>query len=519
MTDHDLHPRATASRMAAITVLLAALVMTAGFAQPTTDTLSIRYRGDISQLDPRRHSSLHDIGMADNIYSQLLRFIPGTAELIPDLATHWEISDDGLVYTFHLREGVQWHRGYGEVTAEDVKWTYETMLSGDFPSTGQFRFGMMDRVEAPDPYLVEIHLSEPHGPLLNKLGYPWNTGIVNRQAIEEFGADYTSHAIGSGPYMLESWTPNSEIVLVANPDYFEEGLPRTGRIVLVPIADDAVAAGPLGTGELVLGLFRDPDAVAALEANPNLVVDRGTQSAVSSLFYRMDRPPFEDLRVRQAVHHAIDKDTLLDTVLSGVATVAHTLVSPLADGSAEDSVVRYEYDPERARQLLTEAGYPDGFEVTLLTTQLEPWPLVSPILQFYLEEVGIRVDYRQLEHGTYGAERNNANYDMVVLTVTGPPDPDTWMQLVHSDNVPPGNNVSFYANQEVDLLIEQATATVDPAARADLYRQVQEQALEDAALVPIFHLGVQVIRRADVQGFDVPIAHDFPLKNVYIGSE
>ncbi len=509
--------RGTMIRAAILAVaLVAAQAVTTGAAQSIAEEVTIRYRGDITRLDPQYQSSLHDYGIADNIYSQLVRYVPGTAELTGDLAHTWEVSDDGRTYTFHLREGVQWHRDWGEVTAHDVKWTYDRMIAPDSDSPGRFDFGMIQSIETPDDYTVVMHLDEPHGPLLNKLGYNRRTGIVNQEAMEHFGDDYTANAIGSGPFMLAAYDPGERIVLEANPDYYEEGLPVTPRIVLIPISDDAVAAGPLGTGEVSLGLFRDPDTIASLEANPNLVVDRGQQSAISALYYRIDRPPFDDPRVRQAVHHAVDKETLVGSVLTGVASVAHSFITPLADGSAEDTVPRYEYSPERAMELLAEAGYPDGFSVDLLTTQLEPWPLVSPMLQFYLEEVGIDIEFRQLEHGTYGSERANSNYDMVVLTVTGPPDPDTWMGLVHTDNTPPGTNSSYFSNAEIDALIEEATATVDPEARAELYREIQELALAETAMLPVFHLGVQVVRDPRIQGFAVPIAHDFPLKNLYM---
>lgn len=500
-------------------LFITAVIVSASTAMAQVDTVRVRYRGDITRLDPQFQSSLHDYGVADNIYSQLVRLQPGTSNVIPDLATSWEVSDDGLTYTFHLREGVQWHRGNGEVTSEDVKWTYERMIGPDSTSPGRFDFASIQSIDAPDPYTVIFHLSAPHSPLLGKLAYNRLTGIVNREIIEAHPDDYNFHAIGSGPYMLESWTPGQEIVLIANPDYYEEGLPKTNRIILVPIADDAVAGGALGTGEVMLGLFRDPNTIATLEQNPNLIVDRGPQSAISALYYRMDRPPFDDIRVRQAVQHAINKEEIIADVLTGVANIAHTFITPLAKGSAADSVIRYEYDPDRARELLAEAGYGNGISVDLLTTQLEPWPLVSPILQFYLEEVGFHINFRQLEHGTYGAERANSNYDMVVLTVTGPPDPDTWMGLVHSLDTPPGFNSSYYNNPVVDALIDEATATVDEDVRADLYRQIQEIALEDAALVPIYHLGVQVVRNSRVDGFPVPIAHDFTLKYLVVHGE
>lgn len=510
------HPKPRATRPVLFTLLLIALLAFGFGALAQADSVTVRFRGDITTLDPQFQSSLHDYGVSDNIYSQLLRYEFGSSNIVGDLATSWEVSDDGLTYTFHLRQGVQWHRGFGELTSADVKWTYDRMLGPDSTSPGRFDYSSVDRIEAPDPYTVVFHLSAPHASLLGQLAYVARTGIANQRAIEQFGNEYNFNAIGSGPYMLDSRIPGQEIVLVANPDYYEEGLPKTRRIVLIPIADDAVAGGALGTGEVMLGLFRDPDTIAALEATPGIVVDRGPQSAISGLYYRVDRPPFDDIRVRQAVHHAINKEELVAEVLTGVATVAHTFITPLAQGSAGDTVPRYAYDPERARQLLAEAGYGGGISIDLLTTQLEPWPLVSPILQFYLEEVGFDVQFRQLEHGAYGTERANSNYDTVVLTVTGRPDPDTWMGLVHSSALPPGINSAYYNNPEIDALIAQATATIDDDERAALYVRIQELALEDAALVPIYHLGVQVVRHAQVEGFPVPIAHEFPLKYLVV---
>lgn len=512
MTDNDLSRKA---RSPLITILAAALVFVAGSlaTAQTEDVLTIRYRGDISGLDPQFTSSLNDIGVVDNIYSQLVRFVTGTAEIVGDLATHWDISDDGLEYTFYLREGVQWHRGYGEVTAADVRWTYERYLGDDATSSLRFDWLTIDRIETPDDYTVVFILSEPDAPFLSKLGYPRGTGIANQQAIEEFGADYAFNAIGSGPYMLERWVPGERIELVANPDYYEPDLPAADRIILVPIASDIVAAGAIETGELALGLFRDPDVVARLESLPGIVVDRASQSALSGLYYDMRTPPFDDLRVRQAIHHAINKQELVDAVLGGLATVAVSPFPPFVMGSTSD-VAQYDYDPERARELLAEAGYPDGFAATLLSTQLEPWPLVGPILQFYLGEVGIDIDLRQLEHGTYGSEREVSNYDLVVYTRTGLPDPFTWTGLFHSQTVPPGINSSYYTNAAADDLIDTALVTVDPEERAALYVQLLQLVMEDAALVPLFHVGVQVVRSEDVEGFDVPIGHDFPLKTV-----
>ncbi len=495
--------------------LLSAAVLTAGagFAQDDS-TMVIRYRGDLSTLDAQWQSSINDLGVADNIYSQLLRYEPGTADIIGDLAESWNVSDDGLTYTFHLRQGVQFHRGFGELTAHDVKWSYDRMVDPESTSPGRFHFSVVESIETPDDYTVVIHLKEPHSPFLGRLAYNARTGIQSRGAIEQYGDDYTFNAVGSGPYMLERWIPGERIILVANPDYYEEGLPRTERIELVPIADDIVAAGAIETGELAFGLFRNPDVIARLEARDNLVVDRTDQSAASALFFRMDRAPFDNPLVREALFHAVNAQELVESVLTGVAVEAESFVAPFVPG-ALSGVDRPEYDPERARELLAEAGYDASTPLVLLSTQLEPWPLVVPILAFYLQEAGFNVEIRQLEHGTYGSERASGNYDMVVVTVTGPPDPDTWMALVQSGNTPPGTNSSYYANPEVDELITRATTAVDPDSRVATYERIQQLAIEDRALLPLFHLTVQMVRDGSVAGFPVPNAHDFKLKTVY----
>ncbi len=495
-----------------IATLFAAIFVPFGLAQDS-DTIYVRYRGDVGRLDPIDMSSLHDYGVADNIYSQLVRFIPGTSEIEADLATSWEVSEDGLTYTFHLREGVQFHRGFGELTASDVKWSYDRLIGPESTSPGRFAFAPVASVEAVDDYTVRFHLHAPHSPLIGKLAYPRWTGVVNQTAREQFGDQYNFNAIGTGPFMLESWTPGDRIVLGANPDYFEEGLPATQRIVLIPISDDTVAAGALETGELAFGHFLNPEVIKRLEANPNLVVDRGPQSSISALYYRLDRAPFNDPLVVQALHHAIDRTGIVESVVSGVANPAYSIVTPLAPGATTDVSV-LEYDPILARQLLAESSYDPGRPLVFLSTQLEPWPLVAPLLAFYLEEAGFNIDFRQLEHGTYGSEGGAGNYDLVVLSITGPADPDTFVSLVHSSNTPPGNNRSYYSNPDVDALIDLATATVDPDARADLYEEIQRQVALDRALYPIFHLGVQIVRHANIKDFTIPIALDFALETV-----
>lgn len=496
-------------------VLVAAVLalVGAGFAQDD-DTMVIRYRGDIGTLDAQWQSAINDLGVADNIFSQLIRFTPGTAEIVGDLAETWEISEDGLTYTFHLREGVQFHRGFGEVTSADVKWSYDRMVDPETTSPGRLHFSIVDNIEAPDPYTVIINLKAPSAPFLGRLAYNARTGIQSQAAIEQYGDQYTFNAVGSGPYMLESWTPGERIVLVANPDYYVEGLPRTQRIELVPIADDVVAAGAMETGELAFGLFRNPDVIARLEANPNLTVDRTAQSAASALYFRRDRAPFDNPLVREALFHAINRAELVESVLTGVATDSVSFVPPFVPGALTDDTLP-EYDPEQSRALLAEAGYDASQPLVLLSTQLEPWPLVVPILAFYMQEGGFNVEIRQLEHAAYGTERANWNYDLVVVTVTGPPHPDTWMPLVTSSDVPPGTNSSFYNNPEVDALIAQATSSTSDAQAQELYRQVQEIALADRALLPLFHLSVQLVRDLGVAGFPVPNAHDFKLQTVY----
>lgn len=505
----ELHRKSPFAR-ALIMLLFLALAATLMTAK-AQDEIRVRARGDIGQMDSAYMTSINDYAVADNVYSNLVRFRPGTGELEADLATDWLVSEDGLTYTFHLREDVVWHKGFGPFTSEDVRWSLERILDPASNSPHRFDFGLIETIETPDAKTVIVHVSEPDANFLAKLAYYRGGFIMKREAIEQFGDSYTENAVGTGPFMLESWAPGQSIVLTRNPDYYEEGIPRVDRVVLVPIADEAVAAGALEAGELQLGYFRDPQAIERFEQLPEFEIDRNTMSGFLALYFDTQVPPFDDVRVRRALAHAIDKEGIVNAVLTGVAEVANSPLPPAALGFTTD-VTHYAYDPEAARALLAEANA-SGFTTDLLTTRLAPWPLVNPVLHFYLQDLGLNVELRELEHGTYTTERQAGNYGMVVLGLHGPPDPETWMSpIFHSGSLPPGSNMSKIVDAEIDAMIEEARTATDPERRQELYVELQQRLMDEALVVPLFYLGAQLVRHESIIDLPVGNMNDFPLE-------
>lgn len=476
------------------------------------DLLTVGGRGDIEQLDPAILSGVNNYPVAGAIFNFLVAYTPGTSNIVPDLASKWDISPDGKVYTFYLRQGVQFHKGYGEFTSEDVKYQFERIIDPTAKSMWQSRFNMIERIETPDKYTVKFNLKNPYAPFLSLLAGFRGGPIASKKAVMERGKDFPLNPIGTGPYVFESWTPKTELIMSRNDQYFGEPA-KVRRIRLIPIADENIAASAIQKGDIALRYFRDPVVLTELERNSNIVIDRKPLAGAWGLFYKLDAPPFDNLQVRQAVNHAINRAQIVKNVLTGVAVESVTFLSPTQNEATSD-VTTYEYSPEKAKQLLTAAGHPNGFRLDLLSSELAPWPLVVPVVVENLKAVGINAELRQLEEGTYRAETRNRNFGMTIQGFVDVPDPDgTTFSLFHSSSIPSSNPAGY---RDGDALIEKSRAEVDPEKRKAEYIELQKKIAADAVYVPMFHLGAQLVRRSNIQGVPVGIMNDVPLNSVSV---
>ncbi len=479
-------------------------------AQAAETVLKARLLGDIRTLDAGRVAQINDHAVVGNIHGHLVRYKPGTVMIEPDLATSWTVSSDGRVFTFNLRKGVKWHKGFGEFTAKDVKYSIERNTDPKMKSPFRGDFANVEKVEILNDYALRITLKKPAAPFLS-VTLPYRPGwIVNQKAVEKYGSEYSLNPIGTGPFMLERYVPGTEVVLGANREYYG-GAPKIDKLVFKPISDETAAEIALEKGDIDIMYFRSPEVYARLRANKGLVVDETAGPGMYFLFFNVERKPFNDVRVRRAIHCAINKDQIVNVILGGIAIKAINMIPPMSFAYTDD-VIRYDYSPERARQLLQEAGLGKGFKTTLHYSQLSPWPAVVPVIQEDLRKVNIDVELKGAEHAMHLLNNRDRKNDFAVHPHLRPPDPDgIFSDVLHSKGA---MNGSAYA--AVDKEIERAKAEMSPDKRKAICIQIQKKVMEDVPTVPLFNLKVAVARKPYVKGHPIDLLNGFDGYSTYI---
>ncbi len=481
-----------------------------GTGQASEAILKTRLLGNIRTLDAGKINQVNDHAVVDNIHSHLVRYKPGTVTIEPDLATSWRVSADGKEFTFSLRKGVKWHKGFGEFTAKDVKYTIERAQDPKTKSPYSDDFSTVGKVEIVDDYTVRIILKEPSATLLS-VTLPYRAGwIVNQKAVEKYGSEYGLNPIGTGPFMFEKYVPGTEVVLAANKDYYE-GSPRLDKLVFKPIPEETAAEIALEKGDIDILYFRSPEVYARLRANKGIVVEEKAGPGMYFLVFNIDRKPFNDVRVRRAIHYAINKDQIANVILGGIAVKASNMSPPMFFAFTDD-VMRYDYSPEQARRLLQEAGLGNGFKTTLHYSQLSPWPSVVPVIQEDLRKVNIEVELKGTEHAQHVINNRARKNDFSVHPLLRPPDPDEiFSYLLHSKA---STNVTGY--MAMDKEIERAQAEMSPDKRKAMYVQLQKKVMEDCPMIPLFNLKVVVASKPYVKGHPVDLLNGFCGYSTYI---
>ena len=516
-------------RGVAVIALAAALSLSGpAAAQTPPNVLVVGQIAEPASLDPHVATAAYDFRIAVNIYDGLVRNKPGTLEIEPALATEWTISEDGLTYTFTLREGVKFHDG-SDFNAEAVKFNFDRMLdethpfyeTGPFPLS--FQFSSIEEVRVIDPLTVEFTLSEPFAPFMSNLASP--TGlIVSPAAVAQFGKDYGRNPSGTGPFRFEEWESNARVVVSRNADYWD-GAPPLEAVVFRPITDANTRVAEMLSGGIDVLLETPPDNVATFSQDANFTVHETTGPHVWYVMLNMKDGPFTDQRVRQAVNYAVNKESLVENVLQGTASVSAGPIPSAFNWAYNEEVQPYPYDPERARQLLAEAGA-EGAEVTFLVTEggsgmLDPVPMGTAI-QADLAAVGLNVNIETYEWNTFLAEVNpglEGKADMAEMAWMTT-DPDTLPYLTLRTAAWPdqgGFNSSYYSNEEVDRLLDQARTSTDQAERAELYRQVQAIVHEDAPWLFVANWQQNAVTAASVGNFSLQPDFSLVLRDVTKG--
>ena len=498
-------------------------------AQIPDEVLVVGQIAEPKSLDPQAVTAVNDFRILLNLYDGLVRYKPGTLEVEPALAESWEISDDGLNYTFKLREGVKFHDG-SAFNAEAVKFNFERMLNKDHPyaDTGPFPlaffFSAIKEVNAVDELTVQMKLDAPFAPLLSNLAYP--TGlIVSPEQVKKHGKDYGRNPSGSGPFKFAEWESNRRVVLEKNPDHWD-GAPPLQAVVYRPITDANTRVAEMMAGGIDLMVEVPPDNLVQFRDAPDFQVYEQTGPHVWFLILNAKEKPFDDKRMRQAANYAINKQSLVDNILQGTATVAAGPVAKAFEWAYNDALEPYPYDPDKARQLIEEAGYGDGVEVTFYVTEggsgmLDPIPMGTAI-QADLDKVGIKAKIETYEWNTYLGKVNPCLEGKAHLAEMAwmTNDPDTLPFLTLRSEAWPdkgGFNSGYYANPQVDELLNKARASTDQEERAKLYKEMQTLVQEDAPWVFVASWKQNAVSTSRVKNFQLEPSFFLILKNVSKG--
>lgn len=479
-------------------------------------TLYVRLKKNPSTLDPALIVDLDGARIAAKLYSGLVAFDDRLTP-VPDLAASWTVSPDGRVFTFQLRQGLRFHNGR-EVTVEDIIYSFERVLN---PATRSPRTWVLERISGSRQFMagtaphiaglrkkapreLSITLDEPFGPFLSFLGLT-TASIVPREEVEKWGLDYGFHGSGTGPFVLKQWQHNRHLVLEVNNAYYGRK-PCIAGIYYKIVPEDFTALVEFEKGGLDLlpeimaseydRFARDPAWQPCMQ-----------QSASLNTYYlglNCQAAPYTDSRVRQALHFAIDKDKILETVLGGRGIPARGPLPPLLS-SAEDRE-QYPYDPVRAKELLRQAGYPNGFAMTLYQAA-DPETLdICQAVQGYLKNVGITVTIVQLEWSTFleTIARGDAPAFWLSWWADYPDGENFLFPLFHSRNWGPGGNRCRFKNQVIDELIMQALKITDEKKRREQYRIIEQKIIDEAPLLWCWHKSVAGIHQPRVEGLTMP---------------
>lgn len=490
--------------------LIRSLILIAGLLWLATPALSqsILRAGldvDAGTMDPRLARDTSAARMQELVYSGLVYLDPNLVPQ-PDLATSWTFTSPTTL-VFELREGVTFHDG-SAFTAEDVVYTFTTLVREDFGAPRRSLYTPIANVTAIDDLTVQFELSQPYAPLLQYL----DMGIVPSDAAEQLGASFGDTPIGTGPFALEAWDRGATIRLKAFDDY-HFGRPNVDEVVISVIPDNNVRLIALESGDLdLIHSPVPPQDLARLQADGSLVVETTTALGYTYLNLNVRNPILQDVRVRKALAYATDVDTISEVIFYGMDAPGESFLLPGTYHYTSD-VVTYPYDLERAAELLDEAGWVDtngdgvrdrdgqslSFE---LTTNVDPNR--QQILEFLQGEwaaVGVEATVRVYEWPSFIGDVIAGNYEIGLIGWLLLTDPDraTYLQFLTDG----GSNYGGYSNARVDELLEAGRAETDPAARRAIYGEAARIITDEAPYIFLLYQGYVVVHTPDLQGFEV----------------
>lgn len=477
---------------------------------------------DASSLDPHGANDVPSVIVQETIFDTLLDK-DENSEIIPGLAESWEAVDE-LTWKFKLQEGVKFHDGE-DFNAEAVKVNLERILNPELGSPRTNLFDMISEIEVLDEYELQITTEYAFSPLLAHLSHN-SVGMISPVSIAQANEDLangddpfnaiSTNPVGTGYFKFESWDPGNNIKVVKNEDYWgEPAFVDSVEFRVVP--DSQVRLADLETGNVHIIDPVQPNEVERIDGTGFGSLHQQASSSLAYLGFNTKKEPFDNPLVRQAISHAIDREAIISGIYEDYAILANGVMAPGTFGYSEETDV-LEYDMDKARELLAEAGYEDGFSTSIWTNDNPQRQSIAVLAQESLAELGIEVDIEVMEFGAYLDKTSTGEHDMFILGLSNPTgDADYQIySLFHSSQLGNPGNRSFYENPVIDELLDNARRASDTDERLALYKEATDIVTEEAPMVFLLHNEYLLGIAENVTGFDIDSGGIYNLKNVKI---
>lgn len=486
-----------AKRLLVVLLVFALLFTTAcgngGDSEQSKDSIIIGIDSDAVALDPLRINDTLTMSILSNVYEPLVR-MTNDSQIVPALATKWEVSDDGLEYVFTIRTDATFHNG-DPITAEDVKYSLEAAIESSY--TGPY-MNFIDKVEVLDAENVKVTLQYAYAPFLALC--TTYSQVVKEDFYEDGGTMMSKQPIGSGPYKFVSWAQGDKIVFEAYDGYYAGEAPIKNLTYKV-ISNSTTAAIALETGDIDVSLNVGSADIAALEEKEGITLLKDPSSAFYFVGMNTNVKELSDVRVRQAIAKCINKEDMIIGALDGYGVATNTFIAEGLPGYNAD-FNPLPYDVEAAKKLMAEAGYPDGFDLTISIP--ESRSVNAQILKSDLSKIGINLEIDLLETGAFWDALENLDYEMMIMGWSYVVmDPDVGYYSLYKKDDLSGNYTGF-GSAETDALLQQGRECSDEAQRAEIYAELEETVMTQAPYVPLYWRMDAIAFNSNLTGVEIP---------------
>ena len=458
------------------------------------NTLTWAQGADVTSLDPHQGKETPAVQVNTQIFDTLVTVDPETNEVVPQIAESWEQTDD-QTYVFKIREGIKFHDG-SDLTAEDVKFSLDRARNSAAVS---YIVNFIEEVTVDDDHTVTVKTTAPYAPTLRNLAIPF-AAIVPKAVVEADENAFIQNPVGSGPYKFVEWNHGDHVTLKAFDDYYA-GKPETENLIMKVIPETSQRTIALETGEVDLAYDLAVNDIPKVNSDDKLTVYEIPSLTCWYVSMNMNKKPFDNPKVREAMSMAIDRQTIIDTINAGSGQTADAIIAPAVFGYYSTGVK--EYNPTKAKELLAEAGYPNGFSTTLWVIDNQSRIEMCQAMQAMLLEVCVQCNLEVLEFGSFISRTTAGDHDLAYFGwTTSSGDADySYYSLEHSTQQGAAGNRSFLADPDVDKLIEEARSNTNEEERKELYKELAIKLDEINNNIPVYYSSINVGANKKVEGF------------------